>query len=59
MPAYVICPHCEHPTVISTAENGRRYCCRQCNGYYIVRQTDSAPRFPNRKSAHSGGGHPR
>ncbi|MCB9857558.1 MAG: hypothetical protein H6818_17895 [Phycisphaerales bacterium] len=50
MPAYVVCPHCGHPSVISVTAEGRRYRCRQCNGYYLIRQTESAPRSTDRNS---------
>jgi len=51
MPAYIVCPHCHHPTVLSTAEPGRRYCCRQCNGYYVLRAE------PRTEPSESSGAH--
>lgn len=39
--AYILCPHCEHPTVIPAAVLGRRYCCRQCHRLYVLRKGEA------------------
>ncbi|MFQ5410928.1 MAG: hypothetical protein ACE5EC_01470 [Phycisphaerae bacterium] len=41
MPAYIVCPHCEHPAVIPAVVLGRRYRCRQCHRSYILRRESS------------------
>ncbi|MCA9256831.1 MAG: hypothetical protein KDA33_14380 [Phycisphaerales bacterium] len=48
MPAYIVCPHCQHPTVISVTFEARRYRCRQCNGVFVVRQTEASARSSDR-----------
>ncbi|MCG8406122.1 MAG: hypothetical protein MI923_13075 [Phycisphaerales bacterium] len=38
VPAYIHCPHCDHPVVLTSVELGQRYRCRQCHRLYVVRR---------------------
>lgn len=52
LPLYVVCPHCEHPVVISAAVDGRCYRCRQCNDFYMIQISR-----PRRQAAPPDGPH--
>ena len=42
-PVYVTCPWCSHPTLIPRDAIGTHRTCRQCYGFYFVKDPTSMP----------------
>lgn len=41
MAIYVICPHCNHPTVVPRLRTGKGRVCRQCGQAYFIGESAS------------------
>lgn len=53
LPAYVLCPNCEHPAILRRLAPSRVFRCRQCNAKYIVRLLRDAAGRSNTESCNA------